>query len=61
MNLISEESLRTMHEESCYLRKTLDGDDVAGFLLALSEGARYDSLNYRWFAEHPQPGIHALS
>jgi hypothetical protein len=28
-----------------------DEDDVAGFVIVLTEGSSYDSPNYRWFAE----------
>ena len=50
VNLISEATLCDLHAASCYFRQVVVGDVVAGFLLALPEGARYDSLNYRWFS-----------
>ncbi|MFC1824434.1 GNAT family N-acetyltransferase, partial [Thermodesulfobacteriota bacterium] len=35
-----------------HFKIALHEDAVAGFLLALSPGAKYQSLNYRWFSEH---------
>lgn len=33
------------------LRVVRDGDTIAGFLLSLTAGVDYGSLNYRWFTE----------
>jgi len=35
-----------------YFRVAMIGDDLAGFLIALSPGQDYHSPNYRWFCEH---------
>jgi uncharacterized protein len=59
LNLESEELLSPMDERhlvkldrlAAYHRVTSDGPDVVGFLLALRDGAAYDSLNYRWFSQ----------
>ena len=46
--------LATLHERaSLHLVGEVDGQ-VAAFLLAFREGADYDSVNYRWFAERYQ-------
>jgi uncharacterized protein len=50
VNLISEETLSHLHRESCYFRVAKVNGTVCGFLLGLSEGAQYESLNYRWFS-----------
>jgi predicted GNAT superfamily acetyltransferase len=42
--------LAHLHGESAYHRVIEAGGRVAAFLLALREGADYDSPNYRWFA-----------
>ena len=49
---LNEELLRDLHAVAVYHRviETKQGE-VAGFLLALREGADYSSVNYRWFAE----------
>jgi predicted GNAT superfamily acetyltransferase len=51
MNEISEETLRRLHQDSCYLRVAKTEDCVVAFLLALPEGTAYGSPNYRWFSE----------
>lgn len=44
--------LQRLHAQASYHRiVTVDGE-AAAFLLALREGADYDSPNYRWFAQH---------
>src|SRR5882724_12681514 len=45
--------LSNLHEIAVYHRvlETMPGV-IAGFLLALREGADYGSPNYRWFSEH---------
>jgi uncharacterized protein len=48
---LTEARLRHLHgQAACHRVVELDGR-VAGFLLALREGADYDSVNYLWFAE----------
>lgn len=48
---LSAERLQALHAEAAYHRVVdVDGRAVA-FLLALREGCRYDSVNYRWFAD----------
>jgi hypothetical protein len=48
---LSEARLTHLHRQSaCHRVVVLDGR-VAAFLLALREGADYDSVNYLWFAE----------
>ncbi len=44
--------LRALHEMAAYHRVIEIRGVVAAFLLALREGAAYDSPNYRWFAAH---------
>jgi hypothetical protein len=48
---LSAERLAQLHAEAD-LHQVLEVDgEVAAFVLAFREGADYDSLNYRWFAE----------
>jgi len=42
--------LQRLHAQAAYHRVIERGGRVAAFLLALREGADYDSPNYRWFA-----------
>jgi uncharacterized protein len=42
--------LQMLHREACYHRVAKIGGRVCAFLLAMREGSRYDSPNYRWFA-----------
>lgn len=44
------ERLTRLHEESAYHRVFDAGNGAEAFLIALREGASYDSVNYRWFA-----------
>ncbi len=44
--------LRHLHAQAAYHRVVEAEDVVVAFLLALREGADYDSPNYRWFAQH---------
>ena len=47
---LDEGALAQLHAQAAYHRVVeLDGR-VAGFLLAVGPGRRYESLNYRWFA-----------
>jgi predicted GNAT superfamily acetyltransferase len=36
--------------EAAWLPVVLDGAEIVGFAVLLTEGARYESPNYRWFA-----------
>jgi uncharacterized protein len=47
---LSLPQLQSLHEHAAYCRVIDSGGGVRGFLLALREGADYDSPNYRWFA-----------
>jgi uncharacterized protein len=42
--------LAHLHGQAAYHRVLVADDVVVGFLLALREGADYDSVNYQWFA-----------
>ena len=44
--------LRHLHAQAAYHRVVERRGVVVAFLLALREGADYDSPNYRWFARH---------
>ena len=44
--------LRYFFEHAEYFRVAEIDGHLAGFLIALREGAHYDSPNYRWFSEH---------
>jgi predicted GNAT superfamily acetyltransferase len=44
--------LQALHAQAWYRRVICLGGMVQGFLLALREGADYDSPNYQWFAAH---------
>jgi len=43
--------LRHLHAQAAYHRLVEHDGNVAAFLLALREGADYDSPSYRWFAQ----------
>jgi predicted GNAT superfamily acetyltransferase len=43
--------LEILHQQSSWHRVLARNDRVLAFLLALREGATYDSVNYRWFRE----------
>ena len=43
--------LASLHDESAYHRVVEIDGAVVAFLLAFREGAAYDSVNYRWFAQ----------
>lgn len=47
---LDDARLRHLHRQAAYHRVACVGDDIAAFLLALREGADYDSANYQWFA-----------
>ncbi len=44
-------ALSRLHEQAAYHRVIESGGRVVAFLLALREGADYDSPNYIWFSE----------
>jgi len=48
---LDEHSLLALHEQSPYHVVAESDGRVVAFLLALREGADYDSPNYRWFAD----------
>lgn len=55
VNSISENTLRHLHEQSYLFYVAQDSAGLAGFLLALSETASYDSPNFRYFKNrYPQ-------
>ncbi|MHB1273955.1 MAG: GNAT family N-acetyltransferase [Rhodanobacter sp.] len=45
------ERLARLHAQAALHRVIEQGGRVEAFLLALREGADYDSANYRWFAQ----------
>src|SRR5579883_1800566 len=49
---LDEARLRHLHGQAAYHRVLEIDGAIAAFLLALREGADYDSPNYLWFAEH---------
>lgn len=51
MSPLDAAGLARLDGHSVYHRIVRDGDEVVAFLLALREGADYDSPNYRWFCE----------
>jgi uncharacterized protein len=52
VNVIPEAKLAHLHRQSAYLGVARLDDAIAGFLLALSENADYDSINYGYFRRH---------
>ena len=48
---IDRDALAHLHGQSLSLRVATVGELVAGFLLALRQGADYGSPNYQWFSE----------
>lgn len=53
---MDRDQLRLLVAMSSYSRVAIVEQQVAAFLIALREGARYDSENYLWFATH-YPGF----
>lgn len=49
---LDEAGLAALHAQAAYHRVAEETGRVAGFLLALREGAGYGSPNYCWFATH---------
>lgn len=52
VNRIDQQALETLHAQSRVLIAARAADRLAGFLLALDESARYDSLNFQYFRRH---------
>jgi predicted GNAT superfamily acetyltransferase len=52
VNRIDQQALETLHAQSRVLIAARAADRLAGFLLALGESARYDSLNFQYFRRH---------
>lgn len=52
VNLIDANVLKNLHEQAAALvvAQEQSSGSIAGFLLIITEGADYDSLNYRYFA-----------
>lgn len=48
---LDDERLASLAREAAWLPVAVDGSAHVGFAIFLTEGARYDSPNYRWFAE----------
>jgi len=48
---LSMARLEMLHEQAVYHRVIEESGQVVAFLIAFREGASYDSLNYRWFAD----------
>jgi predicted GNAT superfamily acetyltransferase len=48
---LDESALVRLHGEAAYHKVVESDGRVVAFLLALREGAAYDSPNYRWFSE----------
>jgi predicted GNAT superfamily acetyltransferase len=51
VNSISLDRFRVFSGEAAYFRVALLGADLAGYLVAFSPDAGYDSLNFLWFRE----------
>jgi len=52
VNSIPLDKLAHLHRQSVYFGVACDDRGLAGFLLALDEGAHYDSINFRYFQRH---------
>jgi len=48
---LDQPALASLHELAVYFPVVEIDGEVAAFLVALTSGAHYDSLNYRWFDE----------
>ena len=51
VNQMTRDELVHLHDQALYLRVAMVGELIAGFLLALRQGADYDSPNYQWFSQ----------
>jgi predicted GNAT superfamily acetyltransferase len=49
VNRITTDELAEFAAQSHYFRVAREGENIAGFLLAFSEGASYHSPNFLWF------------
>ncbi len=49
---LTEARLARLHQQASYHRVVEQQGTIGGFLLVLREGSDYDSVNYRWFAQH---------
>ena len=49
---ITMDELRELAAMCCDFSVALADETIAGFMMAMHEGQPYESLNYRWFAEH---------
>jgi predicted GNAT superfamily acetyltransferase len=47
---LDDARLAALHAEAALHQVAVDAGEIAAFLIALREGAKYDSENYRWFA-----------
>jgi len=47
---LDAKQLGALHAEAALHRVAIVAGEIAAFLLALREGAKYESENYRWFA-----------
>jgi len=52
VNSLDLTDLEQLAAQSSYFRVALFEGEVVGFLLMLSSGASYKSINYQWFSEH---------
>ena len=48
---ITRDDLAHLHDQALSLRVAIMGERIAGFLLALRQGADYGSPNYKWFSQ----------
>jgi predicted GNAT superfamily acetyltransferase len=51
VNRISADDLADFAAQSCYFRIAREGEQLAGFLLAFSQGVSYHSPNFLWFRD----------
>ena len=49
---LSKAKLEYLNAQSDFHKVISLNGEILGFCLALREGSEYDSLNYRWFADH---------
>ena len=50
VNSLSDVDLANLAAQSVYFKVVLIDEKVSGFLLAMEQGADYQSLNYQWFS-----------
>ncbi len=51
VNSITVAELAALADQAFYFKVAMRDDQVVGFLLTLTEGADYESLNYQWFSQ----------